>query len=111
MLRLTDQVLRSVALPKAGKRRELIDARCSGLAFRVSDQGARSFSFRFRDPKTRRVGRVTLGTYPDLSLSKAREKADELRGQSPTELTRQRYASANGIPPLVGHSARWRHAT
>jgi len=88
MLRLTDQVLRSVALPKAGKRRELIDARCSGLAFRVTDQGARSFSFRFRDPKTRRVGRVTLGPYPDLTLSKAREKADELRGQV-----------ANGINP------------
>jgi integrase len=86
---LTDQVLRSLPRPKKGKRLELIDARCTGLAFRVTDQDARSFSFRFRDPKGGRVQRYTLGDYPDLTLSKARRKADELRGQV-----------ANGINPV-----------
>ena len=44
-------------------------------------QGRRTFSFRFRCPKSGRVQRYTIGEYPDLSLAKARRKADELRGQ------------------------------
>jgi len=88
MLLLTDQILRSVPRPKGRKRVELTDARCAGLTFRVTNQNARSFSFRFRDPKSNRVGRVTLGSYPDLSLAKARKKADEYRVQV-----------ANGINP------------
>ena len=80
MQTLTDQVLKAVAKPKAG-RVEITDARSAGLTFRVTDQNARTFSFRFRCPTSGRVQRYTLGDYPDLSLAKARQKADELRGQ------------------------------
>lgn len=85
---LTDQLLKAVAKPDEG-RVEITDARSAGLAFRVTDQGARTFSFRFRCPTSGRVQRYTLGDYPDLSLAKARRKADELRVQV-----------ANGINPV-----------
>ena len=88
MQTLTDQVLKAARAPKTG-RVEITDARCAGLTFRVTDQDARTFSFRFRCPTSGRVQRYTLGDYPDLSLAKARQKADELRGQV-----------ANGINPV-----------
>ena len=41
--------------------------------------GARSWTFRFRDPETGAVSRATLGRYPDIPLADARARADELR--------------------------------
>jgi integrase len=88
MQALTDQMLRST--PKPGRGRiEVTDARCQGLAFRVTDQDARTFSFRFRCPTSGRVQRFTIGDYPDISLANARKKADELRVQV-----------ANGVNPV-----------
>jgi hypothetical protein len=81
MLLLTDTLIKRTAKPATGKRVELSDARCIGLCFRITDKDARSFSFRFRDPVTGRLGRVTLGSYPDVSLANARDRADALRGQ------------------------------
>ena len=86
MQTLTDQVLKAARAPKTG-RVEITDARCAGLTFRVTDQDARTFSFRFRCPTSGRVQRYTLGDYPDLSLAKARQKADELRGLGPTHVS------------------------
>jgi integrase len=77
---LTDALLKATPRPRRG-RVELADLRCSGLEFRVTDKGARSFSFRFRCPTSGRVNRMTLGKYPDLTLSKARLRADGLRAQ------------------------------
>lgn len=95
---LTDAMLKSIRKPKKG-RTELSDLRCMGLTFRITDKGAKTFSYRFRDPATGRVGRVTLGRYPDLSLAKARSKADTLRanvveGINPAEQKRRQRASA-----------------
>ena len=78
---LTDAMLKAAKTPKPGKRLEIADMRCPGLAFRVTDLGARSFTFRFRCPTSGRVNRMTLGRYPDLTLGKARQRADDLRGQ------------------------------
>jgi integrase len=75
-----DQKLKGMHRPATG-RIEITDARCSGLTFRVTDKNARTFSFRFRDPKSGRVQRYTIGDYPDLSLAKARRAADRLRTQ------------------------------
>jgi integrase len=55
--------------------------RCPGLEFRLTPTGARSFSFRFRDPTSRAVTRATIGPYPEISLSDARGAADTLRGK------------------------------
>jgi integrase len=68
--------------------------RCVGLEFRVTSAGARSWTFRFRDPTTRRTLRASIGTYPEVSLSAARKKADDLRakvanGVNPIEAKRQ----------------------
>ena len=60
--------------PAAGKK-DVTDARCVGLEFRVTQAGAKSWSFRFRDPVSRKLQRATLGAYPDIGLSKARELA------------------------------------
>ena len=77
---LTDLYLKVVQPPEAG-RVEIADLRCTGLAFRVTSNGARSWSFRFRDPRSGNPVRATLGSYPDIGLADAREAADALRRQ------------------------------
>jgi integrase len=76
---LTDVYCKTIKAPASG-RTEVADARCSGLTFRVTRHGARSWAFRFRDPTTRRPLRATIGAYPDVTLSAARQRADEMRG-------------------------------
>lgn len=90
---LTDSFCRTVKPPEDG-RAEWADLRCSGLEFRVTPKGVRSWSFRFRDPSSRRTLRASIGPYPDISLSDARQKADDLRrqamsGVNPIEQRRQ----------------------
>src|SRR5262245_63143259 len=90
---LTDALIRSYPAPING-RVELADVRCVGLSFRISSQGARSWSFRFRDRVSGKVGRFTIGRYPDIGLSAARAKANQLRGDvaagvNPAERKRQ----------------------
>ena len=85
--------------PPPGGRVEVADLRCSGLAFRVTSNGARSWAFRFRDPITRRTSRATIGAYPDVGLAAARERADELRimvaaGTNPVEHRKRVRAEA-----------------
>jgi integrase len=90
---LTDAVVRS-AVPPATGRLEITDERCPGLQLRVTSAGVRSWSFRFRDPGSGAVTRATIGKYPALSLSYARERATDLRrsvarGVNPVEQKRQ----------------------
>lgn len=75
---LTDAAIRAIEPPAFG-RLEVADQRYSGLALRVTSAGARSWSFRFRDPESQRVTRATIGSYPDVGLAAARQQADELR--------------------------------
>ena len=98
--KLTDTFLRALPPPPSG-RLEIADLGCSGLAFRITENGARSWSFKFRDPGTTRPGRVKLGNYPDVSLKSARAVADEMRqrvagGVNPSAQKKQdRAAAAN----------------
>jgi Arm DNA-binding domain len=85
---LTDAFCKATSPPETG-RSEWADLRCSGLEFRVTAGGARSWTFRFRDPVSRRTLRAGIGAYPDIGLSAARLKADELRRQV-----------ANGVDPI-----------
>ena len=64
--------------------------------FRVSRHVSRgsSWTFRFRDPTSRRTLRASIGTYPDIGLLAARQKADALRakvagGVNPIDAKRQ----------------------
>jgi hypothetical protein len=71
---LTDVFVRSVEVPANG-RLEITDSRCNGLTLRVTKGGVKSWSFRFRDPKSRKSTRATIGAYPTISLQVARERA------------------------------------
>jgi integrase len=77
---LTDSTIKGIKPPATG-RIEVADLRCAGLSFRITAAGVRSWSFRFRDPQSGKDARSTIGHYPDISLGKAREAADALRGK------------------------------
>ena len=77
-VQLTDKLLQSVRPPAAG-RTELADAGCSGLVFRITAVGARSWSFRFRDAAGKQT-RATIGEYPTITLKAARASARAMQG-------------------------------
>ena len=77
---LTDAFIRSLTKPTAG-RIEIADLRCVGLTLRVTKNAAKSWSLRFRDPRSGNVSRATIGNYPDVTLEKARDTAFALRRQ------------------------------
>ncbi len=59
------------------QREDYRDKSTRGLQLRVSPTGVKSFSYTFRFGN--KMGRVTLGKYPDLNLKTARQKTDEFR--------------------------------
>src|SRR6478609_9710622 len=75
---LTDAFIAKLAASSKG-RIEVSDTRCTGLTLRVTTNGVKSWSFRFRAKGASAPSRVTLGTYPDLGLGKAREQASAMR--------------------------------
>jgi integrase len=77
---LTDAYCRS-AKCDANKRLEIRDAEVSGLEFRVSASGAKSWRLHYtrRSDGKRRV--VSLGSYPAVSLKEARAKAKRHQGE------------------------------
>lgn len=72
-VRLTDKAV-AAAKAEAGKRLELFDLACPGLILRVTDAGRKTWVVRYRT-KDGRQPRLTLGTYPALSLVDARDLA------------------------------------
>ena len=58
-------------------RTDYRDKATRGLQLRVGIKGAKSFSYVFRLGS--KMGRVSLGKYPDISLKTAREKTYEFR--------------------------------
>jgi integrase len=95
---LTDAFARSVKPPTSG-RLEITDTRCVGLVFRVTPNGIKSWSFRFRDRTSGRLARATIGQYPAIGLTAARASADEMRrdvasGGNPAEGKKQDRATA-----------------
>jgi integrase len=90
---LTDALIRSLRPPATG-RLEAADLRATGLSFRITSNGARSFCFRFRDPRSGKPSRATIGEYPTVSLGEARERAEAMRrqvaaGENPVERKRR----------------------
>lgn len=95
---LTDALLKGIKPPADG-RLELVDLRATGLCFRVTAAGARSWSYRFRDPESGKLTRATIGPYPEITLSTARERATDYRrmvasGKNPVEAKRQERSEA-----------------
>ena len=88
---LTKVFLDGLKAPSTG-RIEVADTSARGLTFRLSARGARSWSFRFRDPISGRVSRQTFSG--DLDLKQARAAALQARslvaqGQNPVEEKRR----------------------
>lgn len=97
---LTDTFLRALKAPAKG-RLEYADSSCRGLEFRITQAGARSWSYRYRAPITGKLSRATIGPYPTISLADARMRADELRkgvagGENPSETKRRAKREAPG---------------
>jgi len=59
--------------PIAGRRMEYFDADCNGLALRVTEHGAKSWSVLYRHRG--RLRRLTLGSADNVSLATARSRA------------------------------------
>ncbi len=95
---LTDAFIRSIKAPPAG-RAEFADLRCVGLTLRVASSGVQSWSFRFRDPRSGKLSRATIGGHDVVTLAQARKRGDELRrdvaaGINPVERKRKDRSEA-----------------
>jgi integrase len=85
--------------------------RSAGLEFRVTAGGAKSWSFRFRDP-TRAgnpLARATIGSYPAMELYEAREQSVTMRkaveaGRNPIA---ERKAARSGVGSFGRLAARY----
>ena len=64
-------------LKAPAQREDYSDRSTKGLQLRVGTTGVRSFSYVYRIG--RKMGRVSLGKYPDFSLKAARDKTNEYR--------------------------------
>jgi len=58
------------------------DQRCVGLAVRVAPSGVKTWDLAYRIRGSGKVRRVSLGRVADVSLEKARERANELTSAS-----------------------------
>lgn len=78
MAKLTNDLLKH-ARPESGKRLELRDDDEPGLIFRVTDAGKRTWSLRYRNAAGEHR-RKAIGSYPSVTLSRAREEARKIKG-------------------------------
>ena len=74
--RLTDRFIESVARPASG-RAVYIDENAPGLELRVSVDGRKAWSIRYR-PKGGERKRETYATYPAVKLAAARQRAKDI---------------------------------
>jgi integrase len=106
--RLTERFVQTVAPPAAG-RLVFADAIAPGLELRVSMDGRRSWSIRYR-PKGGTRQRTTYGTYPAKSLAEARARAlaiaaaaaDGIDLPTKEEAERDEQRKGEGRPKTVG---------
>lgn len=74
---LTDAFIRKIQIDH---RKDFVDARQPGLTLRVTPTGKKTFSVRVRSLDGIEQ-RITIGSYPDISLKSAREIAAERRAE------------------------------
>jgi integrase len=106
--RLSDRFVETVAWPASG-RDVYIDERSPGLELRVSVEGGKSWSIRYR-PKGGERQRETYGRYPGVTLAAARERAKDIAAAAakginlPAQEKRQREAErqAANRPQTLG---------
>ncbi|MEC8328126.1 MAG: tyrosine-type recombinase/integrase [Pseudomonadota bacterium] len=72
---LTDKEIKEAK--SSGKERTLSDG--DGLQLRIRANGTKSWQFKYTNPRTKKLEKLSLGTYPSLSLKQARLKRAEYR--------------------------------
>jgi integrase len=72
---LTDRLLKS--LKPSEKPHQVMDSDVRGLGIRVMPSGVKTFILFRRFPRSKHPARRTLGTYGEMTLAEAREKARE----------------------------------
>jgi integrase len=85
---------------------DFFDEKEPGLALRVSAGGRKSWCFLYTRPGDGKRARITIGTYPALSLAGARAKAVEARGwvqagQDPKSLLAGQGAAGMTVAALI----------
>jgi integrase len=113
---LTDAWLRAAKAPATG-RIEVRDAKVPGLVVRVTATGAISWAARGRRQDGREA-RVTLGTWPEVTLSEARRRAQGARaaiadGADPVRERREMRAAREvqtKLPTVADRLAEWQTA-
>lgn len=101
---LTDRFVAS-AKPDSTGRTDYFDTTVTGLALRAAS-ARRSWTFNFTSPKNGKRARLTLGTYPALSLAAARglalqAKTDVELGKDPRDAIGSLDASAMTMADLI----------
>lgn len=76
-LNFTKAAIQALPIPETGKRDVYQDTEQPGLQLRVTSTGAKSFSV-YRRVKGGRPQRITLGKFPDVSVSDARTSAKQV---------------------------------
>jgi integrase len=79
-LKLTDKIVRTLPIPNAGSRINY-DTEVLGFGARITAGGARAFILNYRVKATGLERRYTIGSFPDWSVSAAREEAKRLKRQ------------------------------
>lgn len=82
-----------------------------GLYLLVRTSGTKSWQFKYKNKITNKVTKLSVGIYPDLSLSKAREKRAEFRkdlaeGKDPRqqkEMFRQKENNFHSLESITRH--------
>ena len=67
--------------PPAARRVDYFDTEETGLVFRVAPSGRRTWCFRYRPAGSRRMQRLTLGTYPTLSRRRPAARRSRCSGR------------------------------
>jgi len=76
-VKLTDTAIRSYQ-PRAVQY-AIGDTACPGLCIRITPKGIKSFAYAYRNKVTGKVAWLTIGRYPDMTLTRAREVTNDVR--------------------------------
>jgi integrase len=77
-MRLSDKIVKALPVPARGNR-VTYDAEVKGFGCRVTAAGGRAFILNYRRKADGRERRFTIGSFPDWSVSAAREEAKRLK--------------------------------
>lgn len=78
-MKLTDKTVASLTCPPDRKDRVVADSTERGFRVRVQPNGTRTFQFAYKLGTVKR--RIPLGTFGEVTTSKARKEAEMLRGE------------------------------